>query len=182
MRKYLKKYIFSLRYFRIWHRYIGLVVFAIMFLSAATGALLAWKKDISLLQPPTQKGVSKELATWKPVEELAEIAIKAFEEKHPEQKGNPIDRMDVRPSKGIVKVCLENGWWEVQVDGTTGEVKSIAKRHSDWIEKLHDLSIISDLFKLISMNFLGFGLIIMITTGVWLWMGPKVIRRIKRRH
>jgi len=60
-------------------------------------------------------------------------------------------------------------------------VLSVARRHSDWIEQLHDGSIISDLFKLISMNFLGIGLLIMILSGLWLWYGPKKFRKMKRR-
>jgi uncharacterized iron-regulated membrane protein len=88
--------------------------------------------------------------------------------------------MDVRPSKGIVKVLFEKGWWEVQVDGATAEVLSIKRRNSDWIEQLHDGSIISDGFKLVSMNVLGIGLLLMIFTGWYLWYGPRKYRRLKR--
>jgi uncharacterized iron-regulated membrane protein len=88
--------------------------------------------------------------------------------------------MDIRPSKGIVKILFEDGNWEVQVDGKSGEVLSIDKRYSDWIESLHDGSIISDGFKLVSMNFLGMGLLFLIFTGLWLWYGPRRIR-IKKR-
>ena len=75
---------------------------------------------------------------------------------------------------------FKGGNWEVQIDGTSGEVKSIAKRYSDWIESLHDGSIISDLFKLISMNLLGIGVLFLMGTGIWLWYGPKVVRELKR--
>ena len=68
----------------------------------------------------------------------------------------------------------------MQVDGKSGEVLSIDKRYSDWIESLHDGSIISDGFKLVSMNFLGMGLLFLIFTGLWLWYGPRRIR-IKKR-
>ena len=71
----------------------------------------------------TQKGVSKDLTEWKPLAELSVIASDAFYKKYPAQKNNPIDKMDVRPSKGIVKVIFDGGWWEVQVDGASGEVK-----------------------------------------------------------
>ena len=80
----------------------------------------------------------------------------------------------------MVKVLFEKGNWEVQIDGTSGEVKSIAKRYSDWIESLHDGSIISDGFKLVSMNVLGIGVLILMSSGIWLWYGPKVIREMKR--
>ncbi len=177
----LKQYVLSLRSFRVWHRYTGIILLVIVLISSITGILLAWKKDFDVLQPPTQKGVSKDLSTWKPLHELAETAQLALVEAHPEQSENPIDRMDARPKKGIVKVLFKKGYWEVQLDGTSGEVKSIAKRHADWIEHLHDGSIISDFFKLLSMNTLGFGLILLLGSGFWLWYGPKRIRKLKQQ-
>jgi len=178
--KHLKKYIQSLRSFRKFHRYTGLLLAVFILISAVTGILLSLKKDVDIIQPPTQKGVSKDLTTWKSVAELSTLATTAFYEKYPDQKENEIDRLDVRPSKGIAKVLFKEGNWEVQIDGTSGEVKSIAKRYSDWIESLHDGSIINDFFKLISMNVLGIGVLFLIGTGVWLWYGPKVVREMKR--
>lgn len=178
----LQQYISSLRKFRVWHKYLGLSIALFLIISSITGILLALKKDFDILQPPTQKGESKELATWKPVSELADLAQKAFIEAYPDQTDNSVDRMDVRPSKGIAKVLFENGYWEVQIDGTSGKILSISRRHSDWIEHLHDGSIISDWFKLISMNYLGLGALFLIGTGIWLWYGPKKVRQIKHQR
>jgi len=171
-------YIESLRKFRVWHRGIGIVVSLLVIVSASTGILLALKKEANSIQPPTQKGISTDLNDWKSIAELSFIAQEALMSQQTEIS-TIIDRIDVRPSKGMVKVLFEEAWWEVQVDGKSGEVLSIAKRHSDWIEALHDGSIISDGFKLISMNFLGFGLLLMVFTGLWLWYGPKQYRKKK---
>lgn len=178
----IKPYIQSLRKVRVWHRFLGTSLALLLVISAITGILLSLKKDVKLIQPPTQKGISKNLSEWKPIEEIAQIAQAEFLKAHPDQVGNQIDRLDVRPSKGIVKVLFEKGYWELQIDATTGEVKSIARRHSDWIEALHDGSIISDLFKLITMNILGIGLLIMICSGLWLWYGPKKYREWKKNN
>ena len=178
----LKNYINSLRNFRSYHKVVGLTIAILLLISAVTGILLSLKKEFDLLQPPTQKGASKQLADWMPLAELALLAEDALYTKYPEQANNPIERMDIRPGKGVVKVLFAEGWWEVQVDGSTGEIKSIAKRNSDWIEALHDGSIISDGFKLVSMNTLGIGLLIMIVTGLWLWYGPKKVRRLKKNR
>lgn len=139
------------------------------------------KKEVNLIQPPTKKGISKDLEEWKSLSEIAEIAQTAFYKAYPEQIGNSIDRMDARPSKGIVKVLFEKGYWEVQVDASAGVIKSIARRHSDWIEALHDGSIISNTFKLLSMTTLGIGLLIMIASGLWLWYGPKLYRKLRKK-
>ncbi len=165
----------------MFHRFVGTSLAIFLMISAITGIFLALKKDVNLLQPPTQKGVSKNIVDWKPLHELGDIAQQAFYEKYPDQVQNAIDRMDARPSKGVVKVLFESGYWEVQVDAKSGEVKSIARRHSDWIEAIHDGSIVSDLFKLISMNIIGLGLLFLIVSGLWLWYGPKRYRVLRNK-
>lgn len=174
-----KRYTRLLRIYRQWHRYFGVGLAFFLTISAITGILLSLKKDVDIIQPPTQKGVEKDLANWKSIDELALLAKTAFYEKYPDQEGNPINRIDVRPSKGIAKVLFKKGYWEVQIDGGNGQILSIAKRHSDWIESLHDGSIVSDFFKLLSMNILGFGLLLIIATGWWLWYGPRLMRKIR---
>lgn len=170
----------SLRHFRVYHKYLGLSLAVLVLISAGTGLLLGWKKDAAWIQPPSQKGQSTALEEWLPNHQLAELARSALAEAHPQQVDNPIDRLDVRPSKGMVKVLFENGYWEVQIDGATGAILSIDKRYSDFIEHIHDGSIISDWFKLGTMNLLGIGLTLMTVTGFWLWYGPRRIRARKR--
>ena len=48
-----------------------------------------------------------------------------------------IDRLDVRPGKGIIKVRGKNHW-EVQLNAQTGEVLQVAYRRTDTIEAIHD--------------------------------------------
>jgi len=170
----------SVRGYRKIHRYLGLTIAVLLIISAITGILLGWKKDVDLLQPPTQKGEQLDYALYQPVESLANVAAQAVDSLGLNRTN--IDRVEYRPTKGIAKVIFDTGSWEVQVDATNLKVLSVAKRHSDWIESLHDGSIISDLFKLVSMNFLGFGLLFLIVTGIWLWWGPKKIRAIKKER
>jgi len=172
----------SLRKLRKLHRFLGLSVAIILFISALTGILLALKKDVSLLQPPTQKSEVDKKAAWIKVEDFSKIAYDGLIASYPEQKENTVDRIDLRPSKGIAKVLFDKGHWEVQVDGRSGEILSIAKRHSDWIEALHDGSIISDWFKLISMHYLGIGVILLLISGIYLWCGPRKVRYSRRRR
>ncbi len=170
------------RFYRKYHRYFGLGLLFFIFISSITGVLLSWKKDLALIQPPTQKGEKAVLAEWLPVATLAERAEAALRAAQPQLKDYTLDRIDLRPSKGIAKCLFKKGYWEVQITGSTGEVKSVARRHSDWIEALHDGSIISDLFKLISMNLLGFGLLVLSFSGFFLWYNPKRIRKLKKKE
>jgi hypothetical protein len=90
-----------------------------------------------------------------------------------------IDRLDVRPSKGIVKV-ITRSHWELQLDLATGEVLQSAYRRSDVIESLHDGSWFHDAAKL--WIFLPAGAIVLglWITGVYLFLLPFRVRA-KRR-
>ncbi len=169
----------TLRSYRKIHKWIGLILALFLILSALTGVLLGWKKNVDLLQPPTQKGVELNMSAYKPVEELAAAALVAVDSLG--LTSDNFDRIEYRPTKGIAKVLFDTGSWEVQVDATNLEVLSVAKRHSDWIEHIHDGSIISETFKLISMNILGIGLVFLSITGLWLWYGPRKIRSLKNK-
>ena len=177
-RRVIRKLSKSLRDYRKVHRYIGLGIAILVLFSALTGLLLAWKKDIAVLQPPTKKGEAVEMGQWAPVEKLAIAAVDAVDSLALSREN--IERIEYRPSKGIAKVIFDTGNWEVQIDASSLEVLSIARRHSDWIESIHDGTIISDFFKLVSMNVLGLGLLILVASGLWLWFGPKKIRKLKR--
>lgn len=177
-KKTVKEISSQVRNWRRIHYYLGLSIAALLFISAVTGILLGYKKDVDILQPPTSKVEGITLRDFMPLNTLGEIAIKTLQD-HTGTDDLTIDRIDVRPDKGIVKVIFAKGNWEVQLNGSSGEVLSIAKRYSDLIEQIHDGSIVSDLFKLITMNVLGFGVLILLLSGIWLWYGPRTIRKIK---
>lgn len=173
---YIQKLVDSVRKFRSVHRYVGISVAFFLLIVSVTGLVLGWKKDVALLQPVTSKGLSGNLGEWKSFAEIASAAQQAVDSLGISKE---IDRMDVRPGNGIVKVLFKAGYWEAQVDGQSGKVLSVAKRHADWIEHLHDGSLFSDTFKLIYINFVGIGLFLLAVSGIWLWYGPKAIRRAK---
>src|SRR5262245_3038059 len=98
-----------------------------------TGLLLQLKKVLPWVQPREQRGVGREPTI--PVERVLaacrgvpEAGVSAWDD---------IERVDVRPGKGILKVRAHSGW-EVPIDGQTGEVLHVAYRRSDLIESLHD--------------------------------------------
>ena len=115
------------------------------------------KKQVSWVQPPTARGSSEILAVdWEQILDQAQ--------KHPQadvKSWDDIDRLDVRPSKGVIKVRCKSRW-EIQIDSNTGEQISAAYRRSDLIESLHDGSFFSDAAKL--WLFLPNGLILL---GLW---------------
>jgi len=168
----------SVRNYRALHKYIGLVIALIVFVSALTGVLLAWKKQSELLQPPTLSGISTNATNFASVEDMVKSAVDAVDTLGLTKEN--LDRLEYRATKGIAKAIFDKDNWEVQLDATSLEVLSVAKRHSDWIEQIHDGSIISEVFKVTSMNILGIGLIFLVGSGIWLYYGPKKIKKLKR--
>ncbi len=176
----LKNLVHRLRQFRSLHKWIGISVALFMLITSITGVLLGWKKNVELLQPATLKGSSTNVETWISFEHVAQVALRAIDSVT--HQHNSVDRFDVRFDKGIVKVLFTKGYWEVQVDATTGKALSVAQRHADWIEHIHDGSIVNDVFKLFYTNYMGLGLLTLAISGFWLWYGPRVIRKVKNKH
>lgn len=173
----LKKLVKQLRWSRSLHKVTGISLAFFVFITGVSGVLLGWKKNVEILQPANQKGSGILLSNWIPLDRVSQIAQHAMDSVL--QRTVVIDRMDVRPDHGIIKVTFKEGYWEVQVDATSGKVLSIAQRHADWIEHIHDGSILSEWTKVFYTNILGLGLITLALSGLWLWYGPKVIRKLK---
>jgi uncharacterized iron-regulated membrane protein len=173
----------TLRRTRQLHRWSGISLFMFFFVMAVTGILLGWKKHAGeVIMPATYKGESKEAAGWLPLDTLSFLATAALLKV--EGVASEIDRIDVRPSKGSMKFLFDNRQLEVQLDATTGAVLSVGRRHSDWIEQVHDGSIVDDalgvtngLFKVFYNTLMGTALIVFTVTGFWLWYGPRQMRR-----
>ena len=159
------------------HRW-GAIATALPFLLViVTGLLLQLKKQLAWVQPPEQR-------TANTVPSLSMEQILRAAQSVPEAAvtdWRDIERLDVRPAKGIVKV-IANNRWEVQVDLGTGAVLQAAYRRSDLIEQLHDGSWFADAAKL--WVFLPSGVVVLglWTTGLYLFVLPFLARAQKRRR
>lgn len=169
------------RFFRKAHKWMGIPLILFFFLTGVTAILLAWKKKVELL-PPTQQS-QQTGGDWIVPSEMIRIG----EEEMKRLGMDPeIDRIDIRPDKGIAKLRFKSHFTEVQLDGYSGAVVSIETRHADWIEKVHDGSIVDFYFtegegaKLTYSTLISLGLIGMGISGFYLWYYPKVIRGIKK--
>ena len=153
---------------------IGIPVLVIL----STGVLLQAKKHWTWVQPAEQKGTGTSPVIDLPqilasVQSVAEMAVTGWAD---------VNRLDVRPGKGVAKVWLENGW-EVQVDLGTGAVLQTAYRRSDLIESIHDGSIFGgDITKLGLFLPSGVGLLALWITGLWMFWLPFSVRRRRRKQ
>lgn len=174
-----------LRVFRKVHRITGALLFIFFFIVAITGLLLGWKKHSGgLILADTQTGTSTQLKDWLPMDSLEFIAMDLLHQQVSPALSNEIDRIDVRPGKGVVKFSFKDHYWGLQLDGATGKLLHIEQRRSDFIEHIHDGTIVDNLFsssaglfKLFYTTVMGLALILFTVTGFWLWYGPKRMRR-----
>lgn len=182
-----KKQASILRSTRKIHRTMGIVLAIFFLVIALSGLLLGWKKNsFGMILPKTEKGISTNIEGFMSVDSLYQIAVKTIHEKVDPNLSLELDRIDIRPNKGMMKFQFEEGYHEIQLDATTGEVLQINRRISDLVEEIHDGSIVDKLlnlkggfFKLFYTSIMGVSLFLFVITGIWLWIGPKIMKRVK---
>lgn len=159
------------------HRWGALICCVPLLLVISTGLLLQVKKQVAWVQPPTiNAGHSTMAITWDQMLESARMDSNADID-----SWSDVDRLDVRPGKGVVKIRSRNRW-ELQIDLSNGKILASSYRRSDLIESLHDGSFFGDWSKLIV--FLANGVILfgLWVTGMWLWYLPHKVKRQKKKR
>ncbi len=153
------------------HRWGAIVAFAPVLVVIVSGLLLLIKKEVAWIQPPSSTGVGNPPTLT--LDRILEAARSAHEAEI--DSWEDVDRIDVRPSKGIAKLRGHNRM-EVQVDTNTGEVLQVALRRSDLIESIHDGSWFHDRAKF--WVFLPSAVILFLLwlSGIYLWLLPRLRR------
>jgi uncharacterized iron-regulated membrane protein len=159
------------------HYWLAIVVALPAIVIICTGLLLQLKKQLPWVQPPEQRGSSKTPTIT--MERILEIC-QAVDEAEVRSWAD-INRVDVRPSKGMLKVWAKNNW-EIQIDSATGDVLQVAYRRSDIIEALHDGSWFHDSVKLWVFLPAGIILLVLWLTGLYLFWLPIVVKRWRSRR
>ncbi len=152
--------------------YWGAIICALPILVVLiSGILLLVKKEFSWIQPATVKTESRQ--TNVSFEQI--LAVAKTIEKANISGWDDIIRLDVRPSKGVIKVQAENQW-EIQLDYKTAEILQVAYRRSDFIETLHDGSFFHDYAKLGLFLPAAIILLVLWITGIYLFLLPYLAR------
>ena len=162
---------------RVLHRCGGVIVVIPFALVICTGILLLLKKDVEWIQPPTQRGSTAEPGlSFARILEVArtvpEAEIRSWDD---------VERVDVRPSDGMLKVRARNRW-EIQLDAKTGAILQVAYRRSDLIESLHDGTFFHDKARLWVLLPNAVVLLGMWLTGIYLFVLPYRARRRRRQR
>ncbi|MDX2183887.1 MAG: PepSY domain-containing protein [Gemmatimonadaceae bacterium] len=154
------------------HRWGAVLVGIPFLLVVVSGLLLQVKKQVAWVQPPEQRTPARAPAvSW----DVVLTAAKAMPEAGV-RSWDDIERIDVRPAKGILKV-VSRSRWEAQLAIADGRVLQVAYRRSDLIEQWHDGSFFGDAAK--RWIFLPAGVVVLglWLTGAYLWWLPRLVRR-----
>lgn len=162
-----------LRKFSRWtfylHLWLGLLATGVVLLVSVTGILLNHKRPLGLM-PDVSHAPSGPFESALP---LAELARRAEAAVGPDVAAAGIDRMDVRPGDGLIKVRFDDRTvQEVDLDINTGQVLHVGERNDVFLEKLHSGEIFGDGWVLLT-DASAVALILLLLSGYWLWLFPR---------
>jgi uncharacterized iron-regulated membrane protein len=164
------------------HLWLGVIATVALISISVTGILLNHKRGLGLM-PEVDHAPTAGFGASIPLERMAAAALEAAPQSARKEwkPGDSvdvslIDRMDVRPRNGYVKVRLrDKASMEMTVDIATGKVLHVGRRGDVFLEKLHSgeafgarLIILSDIAAI--------ALVLTLITGYWLWIVPKLSR------
>ena len=155
------------------HFWISPIVIIPIIIMVASGVMLQLKKQSNWIQPNVEITSSS-----KPVmlQSYLEAAISVKEANV--SSWDDIERIDIRPGKGIAKLKSKNNW-EIQIDIETAEIYATNFRRSDIIESIHDGSFFSEAVKYGWFLPSGILLLFLSLTGIYMFFIPILKRRRK---
>ena len=157
------------------HLWLGVLFTVVLLVIGITGVLLNHKRGLGLM-PDVEHVATAPLSAALPIGRLAEVALATASPADTGDAGRLIDRMDVRPRDGLVKVRLRDAaTTEVTLDLSTGRVLHVGRRGDVFLEKLHSGEIFGDRWVLLS-DAAAIALVITLVSGYWLWVAPRLSR------
>ena len=162
------------------HLWLGVLVTVALVAISITGILLNHKRGLGLM-PEVEHSPTGPFGQAVSLERMALAALEAApqEARGDWKPGDPvdiglIDRMDVRPRNGFVKVRLrDKASMEMTVDIASGKVLHVGRRGDVFLEKLHSGEAFGGVSYVILSDIAAVALVITLITGYWLWLVPK---------
>lgn len=158
------------------HYWASFIIAVPLLVMIASGLLLQSKKHWGWVQPVEQRGTGTVPAIdlegiLTSLKSVPEMGVEGW---------HHVNRLDVRPGRGVVKAWLMNGY-EIQVDMGTGRVLQTAYRRSDLIEAIHDGSFFGgDWIKMGLFLPTGLTVLLLWLSGLWMWWVPFIAKRRRR--
>ena len=165
------------------HLWLGVVSTIALIAIAITGVLLNHKRGLGLM-PDVPHEPAGSFAGAISVERMAYAALEAAPpaSRPGWSPGDSvdvslIDRMDLRPRDGLVKVRLrDKASMEMTVDINSGKVIHTGRRGDVFLEKLHSGEAFGGVSFVILSDIAAVALVLTLITGYWLWFAPRLSR------
>jgi uncharacterized iron-regulated membrane protein len=155
------------------HLWLGVLFTVVLLGLSVTGILLNHKRGLGLM-PQVENPAPQALGASLPLADLAERARTAA---GLDEGAAPIDRMDVRPGDGYVKVRFDDpAWTEVTVDLATGTALHVGERGDVFMEQLHSGELFGKQWVYLT-DAAAVALTVLLISGYWLWLAPRWRRR-----
>lgn len=152
------------------HLWLGVIFTIALVVISVTGILLNHKRGLGLM-PDVPHETSAPFSASLPLDSLAAIALRSIGSEPGD--ASSVDRMDVRPRDGLVKIRMRDpSSTEVTVDLSTGAILHTGPRGDVYLEKLHSGEIFGAPWVTLS-DASAIALLITLVTGYWLWLAPK---------
>lgn len=172
------------RWYRKIHRLTGFYLFSLLLIVAITGILLGWKKNsFGILSSENHIGITVNTENWLSIDQLQKIADDNLIQNTHSNISTVLDRIDIRPEKGLIKFIYKNHYYAIQLDGVNGNLLLVEYRTADLLENIHDGSILdkifktnTNFFKLIFTSITGLAIVLFSFTGFWMYYGPKKLK------
>ena len=151
------------------HLWMGVVATGILVVVSITGVFLNHKRALGLM-PEASSASPQPLSDALSLDALFDAAASAVA---PAVACAGAERMDVRPSDGMIKVRFADASvTEVTLDFASGAVLEVGERRDVFITKLHSGEIFGEWWILLSDT--GAVLLLLgLVSGYWLWLYPR---------
>ena len=151
------------------HLWLGIVTTAIVIVLCVTGIMLNHKRGLGLM-PDVPHEATGTFDNALPLAELGRLAAAAVGDSVARAG---VDRMDVRPGDGIIKVRFDDrAVTEATLDINSGVVLHVGARNDVFLEKLHSGEIFGDGWVLLT-DIAAVALMVLLISGYWLWLYPR---------
>lgn len=151
------------------HLWLGVTAGMVLLTVSVTGVLLNHKRALGLM-PDVEHTPASPLERALPLSVLVDFAA-GHAGTGVASAG--IDRLDVRPRDGLIKVRFrDTRVTEVTVDLVSGAILHRGERNDTFLEKLHSGEIFGAWGTLLS-DFAAVSVLLLALSGIWLWLVPK---------
>lgn len=162
-----------IRAFRKWHRWVSVIIALPFLVTIVTGIILATRGFNSWVQPeyPPMKTAGLSVSFEQilaAVQSVPEAQIQTWKD---------VSQIDIRPDKGNIRVRARATQWEIQIDGSTGEVTGKGIRRASFLVSLHEGAYFGSFVRYGIFLPAALGVFFLLISGIYIFAQPYFKRK-----